>query len=111
MRYGGWYQIAFERDLQQDVSSVPVGDRRLLIVRNEGKINVYIGTLDTFRLEGAMKLVAADLKQLGSDATIVFAEGRDHSSVAAPHPDHWPDGMMARVHKEMRARFDAAVAK
>jgi len=41
MRYGGWYQIAFERDLERDVSSVPVGNRRLLIVRHEGAINVY----------------------------------------------------------------------
>jgi len=41
MRYGGWYQIAFERDLERDVSSVPVGDRRLLIVRHEGQIDVY----------------------------------------------------------------------
>ena len=41
MRYGGWYQIAFERDLQADVSSVPVGDRRLLIVRSGAEINVY----------------------------------------------------------------------
>ena len=41
MRYGGWYQIAFERDLQQDITSVPVGDRRLLIVRRDGEINVY----------------------------------------------------------------------
>src|SRR5690349_19572217 len=44
MRYGGWYQIAFESDLGQDVSSVPVGNRRLLIVRNEGAINVYDAT-------------------------------------------------------------------
>jgi 3-ketosteroid 9alpha-monooxygenase subunit A len=44
MRYGGWYQIAFERDLQADVSSVPVGDRRLLIVRSGGEINVYDAT-------------------------------------------------------------------
>ena len=44
MRYGGWYQIAFERDLQADVSSVPVGDRRLLIVRSGGAINVYDAT-------------------------------------------------------------------
>jgi len=41
MRYGGWYQIAYENELQSDVSSVPVGDRRLLIVRRDGKINVY----------------------------------------------------------------------
>ena len=44
MRYGGWYQIAFERELPQDVSSVSVSDRRLLIVRHQGKINVYEAT-------------------------------------------------------------------
>jgi phenylpropionate dioxygenase-like ring-hydroxylating dioxygenase large terminal subunit len=44
MRYGGWYQIAFEHDLQGDLSSVPVGDRRLLIVRHQGEIQVYDAT-------------------------------------------------------------------
>jgi S-formylglutathione hydrolase FrmB len=71
-----------------------------------GKLKVFVGTLDTFRLEGALRLLQADLKQLGSDAEIVFAEGRDHGSVMAAH-ELWPDGLLARIHKEMRARFDA----
>ena len=33
---------------------------------------------------GAMRLFAADLQQLGSDATIVFAEGRDHGTLFQP---------------------------
>ncbi len=41
MRYGGWYLISFERELERDVTSVPVGDRRLLIVRHDGEIGVY----------------------------------------------------------------------
>ncbi len=41
MRYGGWYQIAFERELKADLMSVPVGDRRLLIVRDEKGIGVF----------------------------------------------------------------------
>jgi hypothetical protein len=76
-----------------------------------GKLNVYIGTQDTFRLEGAMYLLRDELKALGSDAVIVFAEGRDHGSVAQPHPEHWPDGMLMRIHREMRAKFDAAVVQ
>ena len=71
-----------------------------------GKINVFMGTLDTFRLEGALKLFDRDVKKLGSDATIVFAEGRDHGSLFRPHPKLWPDGMMTRIHREMRAKWD-----
>jgi len=74
----------------------------------QGKLNVYIGSQDTFRLEGAMRLLAADLQQIGSDATIVFAEGRDHGTLFQPHPELWPDGMLARIHREMRQKFDAA---
>lgn len=73
----------------------------------KGKLNLYVGTQDTFRLEGPMRLFAAELKELGSDATVVFAEGRNHGSLRDPHPELWPDGMLARIHREMRARFDS----
>lgn len=73
----------------------------------QGKLNLYVGTLDTFRLEGPMRLFAAELKELGSDATVVFAEGRNHRSLRDPHPELWPDGMLTRIHREMRAKFDS----
>lgn len=79
-----------------------------LLPKLRGKLHVYVGTQDTFRLEGALRLLAADLQRLGSDAEIVFAEGRDHGTLFQPHPELWPDGMMARIHREMRAKFDAA---
>jgi 3-ketosteroid 9alpha-monooxygenase subunit A len=41
MRYGGWYQIAFESDLTADLTSLNVGDRRLLCVRRESGFEVY----------------------------------------------------------------------
>ena len=41
MRYGGWYQIAFEGDLKEELTSVSAGDRRLLCVRREGGFDVY----------------------------------------------------------------------
>jgi S-formylglutathione hydrolase FrmB len=75
----------------------------------KGKLHVFVGTLDTFRLEGPLYLLRDDLKQLGSDAVIEFAEGRDHRTVMAPHK-LWPDGLMPRIHKEMRARFDHVAA-
>lgn len=71
----------------------------------KGKLKVYVGTLDTFRLEGALYLLRDDLKKLGSDAEILFAEGRDHGTVMAPH-ELWPDGLLPLIHKEMRTRFE-----
>jgi len=75
-----------------------------------GKLHVWIGTEDTFRLEGAVRLLRDDLARLGSDADILLVEGRDHGSLSAPHPELWPDGMLARIHREMRASFDKASA-
>lgn len=71
-----------------------------------GKVHVYCGLSDTFRLEGAVKLLKADLEKLGSDAEILLVEGRDHGSIFAPHPQLWPKGLMERVHREMRERYD-----
>jgi hypothetical protein len=71
-----------------------------------GKLHVFMGTLDTFRLEGALYLLRDELKTLGSDAQIVFAEGRDHGSVMQAH-ELWPEGLLPRIHREMRARFEA----
>jgi len=71
----------------------------------KGKVHVYMGTIDTFRLEGALYLFAADMKKLGADFDIVFAEGRDHGTLFRPHEDLWPKGMLARIHQEMAERF------
>ncbi len=72
-----------------------------------GKLHVYCGTLDTFRLEGALYLMRDELKKLGSDAEIVFAEGCDHGTVLQPIPDLWPDGLYPMIYRAMRERFDA----
>ncbi|HEU4418509.1 MAG TPA: alpha/beta hydrolase-fold protein [Planctomycetota bacterium] len=77
----------------------------------KGKLRVFIGTQDTFRLEGACYLLRDDLARLGSDAKVIFAEGRDHSTLFQPHPELWPDGLLARIHGEMQAAFEASQAK
>jgi S-formylglutathione hydrolase FrmB len=68
-----------------------------------GKVHVYVGTIDTYRLEGALKLLKEDLAKLKADSEvqILFVEGRDHGTLYAPHPQLWPKGMMERIHREM----------
>ncbi len=83
-------------------------ERRSELLTVKDKLHVWIGTLDTFRLEGAVRLLRDDLAKVGSDADILLVEGRDHGSLFRPHPELWPDGMLARIHKEMRAQYDAA---
>ena len=56
-----------------------------------GKIHVVTGALDTFYLEGAVRLLKDSLKALGSDAVVEIVPGRDHSSI---------------LDAELAARFD-----
>jgi poly(3-hydroxybutyrate) depolymerase len=66
-----------------------------------GKLNIFVGTQDTFRLEGAVALLDRELEKLGSDATIVFVEGRTHFDLSEPDPQHYPKGLKKRVAEEM----------
>jgi hypothetical protein len=63
-----------------------------------GKLHVTMGTLDTFYLDGATRLLARRLKELGSDSQITFAEGASHSSLLTP--DYY-----SRVRQEMSAAY------
>ncbi|MBL9147990.1 MAG: enterochelin esterase [Phycisphaerae bacterium] len=67
----------------------------------KGKIHVWCGDQDTFRLQGAVKLLKADLAALGSDADVVLVEKRDHSTLFLPHAELWPKGMMLRIFEDM----------
>lgn len=69
-----------------------------------GKLRVFCGLEDTFRLEGPLLLLRSELERLGSDAEIIFVEGRDHGSVLAPH-ELWPRGLLDRIHREMWAHY------
>ena len=67
----------------------------------KGKLHVWCGDQDTYRLQGAVKLLKTDLAALGSDEDVLLVEGRDHGNIFAAHPEHWPKGMSERVHREM----------
>jgi len=64
-------------------------DIRLILERNwlalgpklKGKLHVITGGLDTFYLEGAVKLLKESLARLGSDAVVEIIPGRDHGTL------------------------------
>ncbi len=47
----------------------------------KGKLHIVVGEIDTFYLEGAVKLLKESLRELGSDAAVEIVPGRDHGTV------------------------------
>jgi hypothetical protein len=68
----------------------------------KGKLHVYTGDADTFYLEGAVRLLQADLKTLGSDAAVEIFPG-DHGSVLTP-------ALLGRIDEEIKARYRESLA-
>jgi S-formylglutathione hydrolase FrmB len=62
-----------------------------------GKLHVYMGDMDTFYLDGAVQLLQADFKRLGSDAKVELFPG-DHGSVMTR-------ALRERIDAEMAAQF------
>lgn len=50
-----------------------------------GKLHVFVGTEDTFHLEGSVALMRDAMQRLGSDAEFGFAPGADHWQVYDYH--------------------------
>ena len=79
-------------------------DIRLVLERNwpalgpklKGKIHVITGGLDTFYLEGAVKLLKESLAKLGSDAVVEIIPDKDHGSLMSPE-------LAKRLDREMKA--------
>ncbi len=63
-----------------------------------GKLHVFMGTEDTFYLEGSTRLLAAALRELGSDAVVELHEGKDHASLLTRE-------LRARIRQEMAELF------
>lgn len=55
------------------------------------------GDLDTFYLEGAVRLLKESLSRLGSDAVVEIIPNRDHSTLLDP-------ALSAKLDKEMQAK-------
>ncbi len=72
-----------------------------------GKIHVFCGELDTFRLEEGVRLLGEFLTAKGSDAVCEIIPGRNHGDLYQPCPAY-PDGLALRIDREMAAAFAAS---
>jgi hypothetical protein len=81
-----------------DISLILKRDWQRLKPLLAGKLHVTMGKLDTFYLDGATRLLAERLKELGSDAKITFVEGASHGSLLTP--DYY-----GGVRREMSAAY------
>jgi hypothetical protein len=81
-------------------------DIRLLLEENwqtlepklAGKIHVFMGSQDTFYLDGATVLLKESLERLGSDAVVEIHQGRDHSTLMTRE-------LRSRIAREMSETF------
>jgi enterochelin esterase-like enzyme len=89
-------------------------DIRLVLERNwptlgpklKGKLHLFCGDQDTFRLNEAFKLLGESLKALGSDAVVEMIPGRNHSDLYRSFTSY-PEGLDMRIDREMKAAFEA----
>jgi hypothetical protein len=79
-------------------------DIRLVLERNwetlgpklHGKLHVIVGGMDTFYLEGAVRLLKDALARLKSDAEVEIIPDRDHSTLLDA-------ALAARIDRQMKA--------
>jgi S-formylglutathione hydrolase FrmB len=91
-------------------------DIRLVLERNwpvlgpklKGKLHVITGEMDTFYLEGAVKLLKESLAKLGSDATVEIIPNRDHSTLLDPKLAQRIDGEMNAAVRSVRSAEPAS---
>jgi pimeloyl-ACP methyl ester carboxylesterase len=84
-------QKAWER---YDIARILRNNWKALGPKLRGKLHIIVGTADNFHLEEAVTLLRDVMKQLGSDATFEFIEGRDHM-------DLYHGGLDVRIAGEM----------
>jgi len=84
-------------------------DIRLVLERNwdrlgpqlAGKIHIFMGSADTFLLDGATRLLKESLANLGSDADVEIHAGRDLGTLVTPQ-------LRRRIRREMTEQFLSA---
>ena len=67
-----------------------------------GKLHVFVGSLDTFHLEEGVAYLQDFFKRVGSDAVCEVIPGRSHFDLYRPYTTY-PDGLAARIDREMAA--------
>jgi dienelactone hydrolase len=109
LRLFDWETGAIDRDVAEawtkyDISLILRSNWEKLGPKLTGKLHIYVGTLDNFRLNESVELLKQELDALQSDAEIIIVEGANHS-IFRPHLEHWPEGLIERMHREMWAQY------
>jgi len=74
----------------------------------KGKLNIFCGELDTFRLDEGVRLLAGFLAAKGSDAVCEIVPGRSHGDLYKPYQTY-PQGLAIRIDREITAAYAAAM--
>ena len=90
-RIDPFVQKAWER---YDIARIVRGHWKTLGPKLGGKLHIVVGTADNFHLNEAVALLRDVMKELGSDASFEFIEGRDHM-------DLYEGGLDVRIAQEM----------
>jgi S-formylglutathione hydrolase FrmB len=67
----------------------------------KGRIHLFVGTADTFYLDGSAHLFDARLQKLGADAHFTYIPGRTHMNLYVVGNDHY--GLFDQIAAEMYA--------
>ncbi|MCC6698610.1 MAG: hypothetical protein IT365_23505 [Candidatus Hydrogenedentes bacterium] len=105
MRLYDWASGAIHREVAKawkkyDISLLMRTHWKDLAPKLRGKLHIFAGTQDNFRLNEAVELLIAEPVFQDGDLDIVLVEGANHR-IFTPHPELWPDGLLERMHREM----------
>ena len=77
-----------------DISKTLRDNWKTLAPKLKGKLHIIVGTADTFHLDEGVRLLEAEMKKLGGDATFEYIEGKNHFNL-------YQDGLNERIANEM----------
>ncbi len=106
-RQTGELDPAVERAWQKyDIRMILDQNWRELAPKLKSRIHIICGAEDTFHLNEAVALLCDFFKSKQSDAVCELVPGRDHSNLYRSYTTY-PEGLEARIDKEMKAAFEA----
>jgi S-formylglutathione hydrolase FrmB len=89
---------------EYDIRSVLEKNWATLRIKLRGKVNLFVGSEDTFHLEAAVVPLCVFFQQRRADAVCQIVPGRDHDNLYQPYSTY-PDGLDVRIKEEIRARL------
>jgi enterochelin esterase-like enzyme len=91
-----------------DISRLLAGRWSDLGPKLDGKLHVFVGTHDEFRLDESCRLLDVTLARLGSRDRVVFVEGRGHFDIFDPVPEQFPIGLYPYIFDAMWSSYVAS---